>query len=69
MKISVSIAETASDLGICRGKVYELIGSGKLVTIRIGRRRLVRVDSIDAFVEAHTVNLKETETNEISQIS
>jgi excisionase family DNA binding protein len=38
-------------LGIGRTKLYELMATGELETISIGRRRLVLLASIDAFVE------------------
>jgi len=44
----ISIADAADALGIGRSKTYELIGQGKLLTVTIGRRRLVRADSIRA---------------------
>lgn len=44
----LSIDKAAEALGIGRSKTYELIGQGKLVTVAIGRRRLVRLDSVQA---------------------
>ena len=43
-----SIPDAAKALGIGRSKLYELIGEGRLETVTIGRRRLVRTDSIRA---------------------
>lgn len=43
-----SIPEAARALGVGRSKLYELIGEGRLATVHIGRRRLVRMDSIRA---------------------
>ena len=43
-----SIPDAAAALGLGRSKIYELIAEGKLATITIGRRRLVRLDSIRA---------------------
>lgn len=43
-----SIPDAASSLSIGRSKLYELIADGKLETVSIGRRRLVRVESIRA---------------------
>ena len=54
MQKTISITCAASALSISRGKLYQLIGSGLLTTVRIGRRHLVKVDSIDAFIEANT---------------
>jgi len=41
-----SIPDAAKALGLGRSKTYELIDEGQLETVRIGRRRLVRVSSI-----------------------
>lgn len=43
-----SIADTGEALGIGRSKVYQLINEGKIATVSIGRRRLVRGESIRA---------------------
>ncbi len=44
----VSIENAAQSLGIGRSKTYELIAAGQLLTVTIGRRRLVRADSVRA---------------------
>jgi excisionase family DNA binding protein len=44
----LSINDTAQALGIGRTKIYELINVGRLETVKIGRRTLVRIDSIRA---------------------
>jgi len=43
-----SIPEAAKALNIGRSKIYQLINDGRLTTITIGRRRLVRADSVRA---------------------
>ncbi len=43
-----SISQAAHALGIGRSKAYQLIDEGRLVTVNIGRRRLVRIDSVRA---------------------
>ena len=48
--ITLSISSTAMILGIGRSSTYGLINTGNLKTIKIGRRRLVTVDSLRAFV-------------------
>lgn len=45
-----SIPDAASSLSISRSKTYELISQGVLLTVTIGRRRLVRLDSVKAIV-------------------
>ena len=48
--ICASVNDTARILGIGRTKVYELINAGRLETVKIGRRTLVRIASIRAVV-------------------
>ena len=43
-----SIIDAAAALNIGRSKLYELISEGAIETVTIGRRRLVRVDSVRA---------------------
>ena len=50
-----SITEAARVLGLGRSKVYELISDKQLETIAIGRRRLVRVDSLRAIAAGEAV--------------
>ena len=46
--VLLSIQKAGEALSIGRSKTYDLINGGQLVTVTIGRRRLVRVDSIEA---------------------
>ena len=43
-----SISTAAEMLAVSRSKTYELIGDGSLITVSIGRRRLVQMESIRA---------------------
>ncbi len=45
-----TIAEACSAAGLGKTKFYELMGEGAIETIRIGRRRLVRVPSLLQFL-------------------
>lgn len=45
------IPDAAKALGLGRSKIYELIGEGRLETVTIGRRRLVRVASVKALAD------------------
>ena len=51
-QVLVSIPEAGKALGLGRSKVYELIAEGRLETLQIGRRRLVRVESVRALAAA-----------------
>jgi excisionase family DNA binding protein len=46
----ISIPDAAKALGLGRSKIYELLdlNGGRLETVTIGRRRLVRVHSVRA---------------------
>ena len=45
-----SIEFTTQELGISRTSVYELMASGKLRSVKIGRRRFVPREAIDDFI-------------------
>ena len=49
--VTVTVEGARKALGIGSTKLYELIGNGQLKTIKIGRRTLVKVDSIKDLVE------------------
>ncbi|MHC2317539.1 excisionase family DNA binding protein [Bradyrhizobium diazoefficiens] len=51
-RISCTIDEACVATGLGRTKLYELIGSGQLITTTIGRRRLVIVRSLLALLDA-----------------
>jgi len=48
VKLLLSIHDAAASLAIGRSKLYELISQGRLLTVTIGRRRLVKADSVRA---------------------
>jgi excisionase family DNA binding protein len=49
-KMLVSIPDAAEAIGQGRTSVYELIRANKLETVFAGRRRLVVVESLQAYV-------------------
>jgi len=51
-RILLTVREAADRLGIGRSTAYELIASGRLGTVHIGRACRVPVDAVDRFVEA-----------------
>lgn len=50
-RITYSINETAKSLGIGRTLIYEMIDDGRLEAIKVGRRTLVKADSIKRLVD------------------
>ena len=51
-QVTVSVVDTAKLLGLSRSKIYELIHSGDLRIVKIGRRTLVSVASIRTLVSS-----------------
>jgi excisionase family DNA binding protein len=51
-KLSVSLAEAGEKIGVCKSTVIALANEGRLETFRIGRRRLVPVESLERFVRS-----------------
>lgn len=52
----ISIRDAAKLLGIGRSKLYDLMADGQLATVQIGRRRLVRTDSVRALALGQEAN-------------
>jgi len=48
---AMSVAHVTEFLSVGRTKVYELINSGELKTVKVGRRTLVLADSVYAILE------------------
>jgi len=46
-----SISEAAASIGVGRSLMYELVATSQVETVRVGRRRLVVVASLEAYVE------------------
>ncbi|MEM8697024.1 MAG: helix-turn-helix domain-containing protein [Pseudomonadota bacterium] len=49
--VTISVSGAAKALGLGRTSIYELINEGRLETIKIGRRRLIKTASIRRLVE------------------
>lgn len=49
--LSVSVEDAARIVGYSRSGVYELIASGDLKAFKIGRRRLILMTELKAWVE------------------
>ena len=49
--ITLSVNETAKVLGLGRTSIYALIREGRIETVKLGRRTLVKTDSIRRLIE------------------
>lgn len=52
MKMTATVKEACEMTGLGKTKIYELLGQKTLQSTTIGRRRLIKVDSLRALVEA-----------------
>lgn len=50
-RIACSVMEAAKALGVSRGSIYNWINEGRIQTVKVGGRRLVKIDSIRRLVE------------------
>lgn len=48
--LAVSINDTAKALGLGRTSIYAMIADGRLEAFKVGRRTLIRADSIKRLV-------------------
>jgi excisionase family DNA binding protein len=51
-RLALTPEEAAEAIGVGRTTIYELLAGGKIASIRVGRRRVVPVRSIEAFLDA-----------------
>ncbi len=52
-KIALRINETVAVSGLSRSTIYELLKAGKLRAVKIGGRRLILRESLQALLEAN----------------
>lgn len=50
----MSIKDTAAHLGIPSGRVYELVNTGEIDHVRVGRRTYISRDAVTKFIETNT---------------
>lgn len=50
----LSVEEAATQLGVSRSTMYEIIKSGEIETVKVGRLRRVPADAIDAYIATVT---------------
>jgi len=51
-KLAVSTFQAADIAGVGRTTIYEAIQTGALKSVKIGKRRLVRISALDAWLQA-----------------
>jgi len=54
-RLLLRVEEAARILGLGRSKMYELLATGELPAVRIGRARRILVSGLEAWVERQVV--------------
>ena len=54
----IKIPEAAAQLGVSRAKLYELIASGALPSVKVDGCRRVRTEDLRAFVDGLSADVK-----------
>ena len=53
-RLTCSVAEACSAVGLSRAMIYQLIAGGAVESLTIGRRRLIRVPSLKRLLDARS---------------
>ncbi len=51
VRLNYSVAEACSALGCGRSKLYDLIGTHQIAVVKLGRRTLIPIASLESFVQ------------------
>lgn len=55
----ITIVQAAEIIGLSRSKLYELLASRELASVRIGRARLIDLADLERFIARHRVPQRE----------
>ena len=59
---ALSIAAAAHYSGLSRSSLYRMMATGELTSLKIGARRLIRRDTLDALLGANSLDAAKTGT-------
>jgi excisionase family DNA binding protein len=45
-RLACSVSDAANSIGVHPNTIYNWISEGRLVSVKVGRRRLIRMDSL-----------------------
>jgi excisionase family DNA binding protein len=54
--LAVSVGEAARLAGVSRTMLYQALRSGGLKSVKIGSRRLITIEALDAWLQLHAVD-------------
>ena len=52
-RLAVSVEDAAAMAGVGRTTLYSALGDGSLQSLKIGKRRLIRVEALKAWIASH----------------
>ncbi len=52
-RLAVSVEDAAAMAGVGRTTLYAALGAGSLRSLKIGKRRLIRLEALEAWIAAH----------------
>ncbi len=52
--LSYTVQDAAKAIGICRSNLWKIIAADEIATFRVGKRRLIRADELQAFLDRKT---------------
>ena len=54
-RLAYGIEDAAEAIGLSRSRLYELIGAGEIAACKVGKRTIIPVSELTAFLERHRV--------------
>ena len=54
-RLAVSVEDAAAMAGVGRTTLYAALGSGSLRSLKIGKRRLILVEALKAWIASHEI--------------
>lgn len=52
-RLAVSVEDAAAMAGVGRTTLYGALGDGSLQSLKIGKRRLIRIEALKSWIAAH----------------
>jgi excisionase family DNA binding protein len=54
-RLAVSVERAATMAGVGRTTLYAALSAGSLQSLKIGKRRLIKVQALEAWINAHEI--------------
>jgi excisionase family DNA binding protein len=54
-RLAYGVGDAAEALGLSRSRLYELIAAGEIAACKVGKRTIIQVNELTAFLDRHRV--------------